>query len=234
MEMQQLELNLWSELDRAARFPELAVFDEIYAALDFEMAPMSTAEQLQTAGDVLSQIVDIYASKSDLLIERWEQRHNPTEPIVDLSDCTELFVQSVRIDLSHLIEPDAEVQYPENRQSPRQPSEDDSVAGVIDQETLLSVLEAMAPGANPDTMQTVLALAHDESASTWGEAVLAGMGDRDRVSLLDLTQELGLPLVKIWLGVLLSNQRLQLERCAEADFYDPFGIEVVTLHGTLQ
>ena len=67
----------------------------------------------------IEQLVGVYAERADYLIDGYERRHNPQEPIVNLDDCVELFVQSLQLDVSELMEPEEEVQYPVQRRSRR-------------------------------------------------------------------------------------------------------------------
>lgn len=54
----------------------------------------------------IEQLVGVYVERADYLIDGYERRHNPQEPIVNLEGCMELFVQPLQLDLSELMEPD--------------------------------------------------------------------------------------------------------------------------------
>lgn len=56
---QQLELPLWETLKSAASVPEDADLQEIWFSLDATMSPLDTQQQLQVAGDTITQIAQI-------------------------------------------------------------------------------------------------------------------------------------------------------------------------------
>jgi hypothetical protein len=67
------------------------------------------AEQLRVVDErIEQQLVGVYAERADYLINDHERRHNPQEPIVNLQACVELFVQSLQLDVSALMEPEEE------------------------------------------------------------------------------------------------------------------------------
>lgn len=115
MEIQQLELDLWQSLETASRFPETADLRSLCDALEQTLLDQSLAEQLAVAGNVLVQLSEVHAARADLLISRWERRHNPTEPVVNLEECVDLFVQSLSLDVTDLFEEPEPMQYPANR-----------------------------------------------------------------------------------------------------------------------
>lgn len=67
--MYQLELPRWSTLKSAASIPENADLQEIWFSLDVTMAPLDTQQQLQVAGDAITQIAQIVQQRSLLTLE---------------------------------------------------------------------------------------------------------------------------------------------------------------------
>jgi hypothetical protein len=227
MEIEQLELDLWTALEKARQFPEtmdvrpLAGISKsaLCDALEHAILDKPLAEQLRVVAEGIEQLVGVYAERADYLIDGYERRHNPQEPIVDLEGCVELFVQSLQLDVSELMEPQEEVQYPGQRRSRRQEEETGSVVGVLDQAALLAQLDrrlSEEPGMTEAEAfnRATLAVsaeqretAHDEDVSAWARAIgqgISAMGG-EAMLLVELQRAIGMPLVQIWLALLLSG-----------------------------
>ena len=157
-----------------------------------------------------------------MLLSNWERRYNPAEPVVDLEKCVELFVQSLQLDVAELFEPDAPVNYPENRSSRKTSVADGSLAHQVDKSVMLNALEAIVTESaqTPDDTDP-LNVAHTENVSQWNEAISAWMHKKSGsklVSLAELQQELSMSIVEVWLGLLLGGQeRYGLEQ--QGTFY---------------
>ncbi|MBW4517991.1 MAG: hypothetical protein KME11_22550 [Timaviella obliquedivisa GSE-PSE-MK23-08B] len=141
METEQLELDLWNALEKARQFPETMNVLLLCDALEHAIVDQPLAEQLRVVAEGIEQLVGVYAERADYLIDGYERRHNPQEPIVNLENCVELFVQSLQLDVSELMEPEEEVQYPVQRRSRVREEEMGSVVGVLDQAALLAQLD---------------------------------------------------------------------------------------------
>jgi len=115
VEIEQLELDLWQSLETATKFPQIAEFCHLCTALELEIAERPVFEQLQVASNVIVQLSQIYAARVEILLSEWERRYNPTEPIVDIDGCIELFVQSQHLDVAELFDPPDTVNYPQKR-----------------------------------------------------------------------------------------------------------------------
>jgi len=222
VEIEQLELDLWRSLSTAIKFPETADFHGLCNALESEIAHQPVREQLQIAAQVLVELAQVYAARVELLLSSWERRYNPAEPVVDLENCVELFVQSLHLDVAELFEPDAPVNYPENRSSRKTSVADGSLVHQVDKSVMLNALEATVtePAQTPDDTDP-LNMAHAENISQWSEAISAWMHKKsssELVSLLEFQQGLRMPIVEVWLGLLLGRQeRYSLEQ--QGTFY---------------
>jgi hypothetical protein len=164
-------------------------------------------EQVQVPPAVWQEVT---LSKNDL-IDSYERRHNPQEPIVNLESCVELFVQSLQLDVSELMEPEEEVQYPAQRRSRLREEEMGSVVGILDQAALLAQLDqrlSEEPGmTEAEAFNRAIATAHDEDVSAWAGAIVQGIKELggEAVLLLELQRAIGMPLIQIWLALLLSG-----------------------------
>jgi len=206
-----LELDLWRSLSTAIKFPETADFQGLYNALESEIAHQPVREQLQIAAQALVELAQVYAARVELLLSGWERRYNPTESVVDLENCVELFVQSLQLDVAGLFEPDEPVNYPENRSSRKTSVAHGSLAHQVDKSVMLKALEAIVTESaqTPDDTDP-LNVAHTENVSQWSEAISTWMqkksSSKSVVSLLELQQGLRMPIVEVWLGLLLGGQ----------------------------
>jgi len=213
MELQQLEIDLWLSLETATQFPETADVRSLCDALEQTLFDQSLAEQLAVAGDVLVQLSEVHAARADLLISRWERRHNPAEPVVNLEECVDLFVQSLSLDVTDLFEEPEPVQYPANRKKKSSAQADGSVVGEVDKDTLLNWVDQMAAEQSLDEAEMaeqIRDLAHGENVEEWSRAIaqyLQLFGSNIR--LPDLQQALGMPIVELWLGLLMGGYSLE-------------------------
>ncbi len=220
MEVQQLELDLWQSLEKASRFPETADLRSLCDALEQTLSDQSLAEQLTVAGDVLVQLSEVHAARANLLISGWERRHNPAEPVVNLEDCVDLFVQSLTLDVSDLFEEPEPIQYPANRKQKSSIQEEGSVVGEVDKNALLNWVDQVAADQALNEAQMaeqIRDLAHGENVEEWSKAIdqyLQCFGSTIR--LPDLQQALGMPIVELWLGLLMGGHSLS----QQGEFYD--------------
>jgi len=222
MHFKQLELNLWDNLEEAAAAPESANFNDLWQQLEAAIAPLPQHLQLHTAAECILKIVQIYASRSDWLLSSWEQAHNPEGPVVAQEMLAGLVRQTMTLDLTALLE----APEPEHR-TRRTPSEPGSVVGTVDKAALLQVIEEIeAQSGEAVRCADPLSVAHSEDISQWTTAIARRMEqkcDGEAVSLIQLQQALGMPLVEVWLGLLLAEQgQYSLEQ--RGDFYEPLGI----------
>jgi hypothetical protein len=215
MEIEQLELDLWNALEMARQFPETMDVRSLCDALEQVILDQPLSEQLRVVAEGIEQLIGVYAERATRLIDGYERRHNPQEPIVDLEGCVDLFVQTLQLDVTELMEPEEGVQYPAQRRSRIREEETGSVVGVLDQAALLAQLDqrlSEQPGmTEAEAFETAIATAHDEDVSAWAEALAQGIRElgEDSVPLLELQEAIGMPLVKMWLALLLGGYEVE-------------------------
>jgi hypothetical protein len=212
MEMRQLELDLWQSLDAAVRYPETANVQRLCDALEGAIAHQPIQEQLQMAGELLRQISEVYAARAAWLMDGWEYRHNPQEPIVALDEDANFFAQSLSLDLDDLFEEPEAVVYPSERRSRSTPQ--GTIVGELDKEALLTALDHQLANhpemTEAEAFEAAIAVAHGENVSEWVGAigqVLREQGQEQ--TLLGLQEQLRMPWVEVWLAVLLGGYRLE-------------------------
>lgn len=224
MEIQQLELDLWESLETASRFPETADLRSLCDALEQILSDRSLVEQLDVAGNVLVQLSEVCAARSQMMISTWEHRHTPSEPVVDLEDCVDLFVQSLSLDVAELFEQLEPVQYPANRKQKLPLNASDSVVGEVDKATLLNLVDELSkePILNEiELAEQIRNLAHGESVEASLRAIKQALQSLDQtVRLVELQQILQMSMVEVWLGLLLGGYGLE----QKGEFYDTHSI----------
>jgi hypothetical protein len=220
MEIRQLEIDLWQSLATAAQFPETADMRSLCNALDQTLSNQSLAEQLTLAGNVLVQLSEVCAARADRLMDGWERRHHPSEPVIDLEDCADLFVQSLALDVAELFEEPEAVQYPTDRKRKSSEPEAVSLVGAVDKDDLLNWLDQVAAEQALDEMQMteqIRELAHGENVEEWSRAIGQQLQQlRSNIRLHNLHQVLEMPMVELWLGLLMGGYTLD----QQGEFYD--------------
>lgn len=227
MEIQQLELDLWQSLEAASRFPETADLRSLCDALEQLLWQQPLSEQLRVAAEVLVLLCEVCAARAEWLIAGWEHRHTPTEPVVDLQECVDLFVQSLSLDVAELFEAPEPVQYPANRRQKSQLDPNDSVVGEVDKATLLDLVDELSKEqllTEVEVVEQIRSLAHGENVEVWSRAIDQALQSFNSAArLIELQQTLHMPMVEVWLGLLLGGYELE----QKGEFYDTGSIWVI-------
>lgn len=220
MEIQQLELDLWQSLEAASRFPETADLRSLCDALEQLLGQQPLSEQLQVAAEVLVLLCEVCAARAEWLIAGWEHRHTPSEPVVDLQECVDLFVQSLSLDVAELFEAPEPVQYPANRKQKLDLDPDDSFVGEVDKATLLNLVDELLQEQIPNEVELaeqIRSLAHGENVEVWSQSIRQCLESfNSTVQLTELQRTLKMPMVEVWLGLLLGSYQLE----QKGEFYD--------------
>lgn len=219
MQYQQLELDLWQELESAAAVPQSADLKQLCHLLEQAVAQLPQPQQLAAAAEAIEQLVEIYARRADWLIATWKEAYAEPDaalPVLSAERLNAWVRQTMSVDL------DAFVQKPTKRQQQKQPlpSPTNSVASLVEKQTLLEAFASQIRAAD-STEQYVDASVELENTSQWTSAISQWMQQcgTEKVSLFGLQQALGMPLVEVWLGLLLSKEH-SYEWEKSGDFYD--------------
>ena len=210
----QLELSLWQDLETATLAPETADIKILFQDLERVVAEVQKDQRLLLAGDAIAYIVEIYVKKANLILDSLEDRDTCVGPLLTEDFLSGLMRQSMTIDLSDLMENLFEKQIKTLSQETDEGYHTDSQDK--------KKVKVIADEAGHDAKSLMLELAGNEDVPAWATAIsqwLAAHSSTDSVSLLHLQQELGMPLVEVWLGMLLGGQN-QYEWVKQGDFYD--------------
>jgi hypothetical protein len=185
-------------------------------ALEGAIAHRPLQAQLQVAGDMLQQISAVYAARATWLMDGWEYRHNPQEPIVALDDDANFFAQSLSLDLDDLFEEPEAVVYPSERRS--RSATQGTIVGELDKEALLNALDEQLSQhpemTEAEAFEAAISVAHGEDVTAWvgaiGQLLRAQDGELNgEQTLLGLQERLRMPWVEVWLAVLLGGYRVE-------------------------
>jgi hypothetical protein len=215
-----VQLSLWDYLDTASKTP---VDADLFGLLDrvsesIELLP--TSEKLAVAGEAILRLGEIYGSRCAVtLAEIGYLSHPEREPCLPL-DAFDVYVrQSSFVDLEQFIEapelPEYEREY--NLTIVREKSKAEILAEIGESEEI-----------DPEVAyQQAMALAHDENVSEWGAAIAQYLeANGGSATLVDLSNNITLDLVKVWLGLLLGGLDISIEQTSD-DFYSQEGILIV-------
>jgi len=210
MNYQQLELPLWSQLQRSRLAPESIDLEAILDQAEQEIAQLPQALQMQAAGETILQLAQLYLLRAEVLIDNWENAYR--DPHVESNFFADIVRQTMAVDLSDLITP----ALPRKRRAKTTLKAQGSVIGMVDKSAVLAMVEQLEaensiselPLSDEQQKQLALDFAHTEDIFAWGQAIASWIQQHqgEKVSLLQLQQVLDMPLVEVWLGLLHSSQ----------------------------
>ena len=96
--------DFWQNIEAAREVPERAKVVVLIEQAEELLSQLSMEQQLRIAGKVITEIAEIYQSKSEMLLEDWQQKYNPREPDFNEELLAGLVGQSMTVDLSELLE----------------------------------------------------------------------------------------------------------------------------------
>jgi len=224
MQITQLKLKLWHDLEEASATAETADLDYLWQELEAALMPLPSEQRLHIAGKAIEQLAEVFALRSDLILSAWEEAHSGEGPAVDEDAIAGLVRQTMTLDLSALMEEPVA----EHRQRQSRAASSSSVAGPVDKAALLEAFDSEIEAVEAEAQHQLDALstAHEEDVSGWTGAIARWLELRQNsepVSLIQLQQVLKISLVEVWLGLLLAQEQ-QHELKQQGDFYDAEGI----------
>ncbi len=203
----QLELDLWGDLKTALKEPESADLQLLWHSLEDAIAHQGSNEQLLVAGDAIAQIVEVYVKRANGILDSLEVTDNSQGPVLGEDFLSGLMRQSMSIDLSDLMEKFA---FDDVESSPVSFSSQVALKG-------RKAARAIARKARAAMRKDLLELAEQENIPKWQSAIALWIEQHqgEKVSLLQLQQAIGMPLVEIWLGLLHSPTPYQWDSTKE-------------------
>ena len=200
--VRQLELNLEVALEEAAEVPESADVLSLWSQVEGELAKLEQRDHLRVAGDILVQLASLCETKADLLWEDWQDAHNAEGPVMDGDWLQGLTRQTQELDFSELVNRS----YQTSRENSTEDKlDEDSIAGDVQKLSVLDMIDALE---DADLKRQALAVSHAENVSDWVKALAAQQKDSPQ-RLVDLPQQLKMPLIEVWLAALLGGFLLE-------------------------
>ncbi|MFK8182230.1 MAG: hypothetical protein AB8B99_02565 [Phormidesmis sp.] len=200
--VRQLELNLEVALEEAAEVPENADVLSLWSQFEGELAGLENRDHLRVAGDILVQLAGLCETKADLLWEDWQDAHNADGPVMDGDWLQGVTRQTQELDFSELVNRS----YQSSRENSNEDKlDEDSVAGDVQKLSVLDMIDALE---DADLKRQALAVSHSENVSEWVKALAAQQQDSPQ-RLVDLQQQLKMPLIEVWIAALLGGFPLE-------------------------
>lgn len=90
-------------------------------------------------------------------------------------------------------------------QQPDDISDDESLVGEVDKNAILTLVDELT---FEETKKKALSVAHSEDVSAWIAAISAKRGSTPQ-RLIELQQQLRMPLIEVWIAALLGGFQLE-------------------------
>ena len=190
--VRQLELNLEFALEEAAEMPETVDVLSLWKQFEGELAGLKHRDRLRVAGDILVQLAGLCETKADVLWEDWQDAHNVDGPVMGGDWLQGVTRQTQELDFSHLVKRSYQTHPNADK------ADEDSVAGDVDKLSVLEMLDALD---DTDLKSQALAVSHAENVSDWVQA-LADQQQEGPQRLVDIQQQLQMPMVEVWIAAL--------------------------------
>ncbi len=197
VDVRQLELNLEVAFDEASEVPEEADLLSLWAQFEGELAGLPQREHLRVAGDILVKLAELCETKSNVLWEDWQDAHNAEGPVMNEGWLQGVTRQTQELDFSELVQRS----YRSGDLSNEDKTDEDSVAGNVEKLSVLDMIDALE---DDDLKSQALAVSHAENVSDWVKALAGGQVDSPQ-RLVDLQQQLKMPLIEVWIAALLGG-----------------------------
>ena len=101
MPAQHFQHPLTQTIEQAIANPAAANLKALLEELECILPNLPEAEQLQVAGDVLAQLIDLYVCRAEQLLNAWEEQYNssPCEPILSTDLLQEVLRHTMTLNL---------------------------------------------------------------------------------------------------------------------------------------
>jgi hypothetical protein len=219
MRGQQLELELWGELEAAEQGRHALALAALLAGLEGVLPTLSLAQQLAVAGEALERIVALWQLRAEGLLADWEARYVGVQLGEDWFERWR--GPTAQFNLAAYEGKSAVTYRPRGR----------SVAGVgasrVETWTPQQAIAVLEQAEGLESKADVERLTGPEDPVAWSAAIarlLAQPGQT--IALLELQRRVQMPLVEVVLGLLLAPQQVfRFEQ--HGDFYDTNAVWVV-------
>ena len=158
------------------------------------------------------RLAGLCEAKSDVLWEDWQDTNNADGPVMGGDWLQGLTRQTQELDFSELVKRS----YRPGDRSDEDKADEDSVAGDVEKVSVLDMIDALE---DTDLKKQALAVSHSENVSDWVKA-LADKQTQSPQRLVDIQQQLEMPLIEVWIAALLGGFILD----QRGEFYETAGV----------
>jgi hypothetical protein len=204
MQGSQLELDL----RLAIADPPAANLYQLWQSLEVALESLSQEQQLQVAGDAISQIAEVVCGRAQQILEGLEVSYLAVDVEPELEPCLsrEFLEPFIRQSMSLNLDPLLVLPTPRHREKGIQ-----SVVELCQKEVLLELLD------EEQVKQEALAVAHSEAVQDWIDQLKAFFIEHPAPTVFNaLVDFLQMDWVEVWMGLLMGE--FQLEQ--QGDFYN--------------
>jgi hypothetical protein len=209
--------ELWDLLEDATESPFEIASPQIWNLFDEILETLPVEQHLSIAAKVFSASAVLLDKRSQQLLKDWSDSTNPIGPTVEDDIFSGLVRTSVQLDLDDLIAPPMPQTFKKygSRQSKRV-YPNDSVVALVEKEKVLEMVEQI------ETIEDLRALAGDEDVGRWQGAIADYFAEfgHSEIRLTQLQQDLSMPMVEVWMGLLLGDYQLE----QRGEFYETEGV----------
>src|SRR6476469_1740330 len=105
MQEHSAQQNLTQAIEQAIADPSTANLKELLEELERVLLSLPETEQLQVAGTILAQLIDLYVYRAEQLLDAWEEKYNPSpcEPILTTDLLQEVLRQTMTLNLDEVL-----------------------------------------------------------------------------------------------------------------------------------
>ena len=199
--IRQLELNLAGALGEAAEMPETVDVVALWQQFEDKLSGLSQRDQLRIAGAALSELANLCEAKSEIFWEDWQDAHNTEGPVMSEEWLSGLSRQTQALDFSGLVSRS----YGKRAAVEESLAPEASIAGQADKANVIAMLDEIEEN---ELKAQALAVSHSENVSKWIEALNNKQMDSPQ-RLIDLQQQLQMPLIEVWIAALLGGFELE-------------------------
>ncbi|WP_017302046.1 hypothetical protein [Nodosilinea nodulosa] len=204
MDFRQLELELEDIFEDAAESPAVADLHALWQQLEPAFTGLSVQDRLKLSSRVIDHLAELHQAKAHWLLEDWENRYDPQDPAMTGDWLQGLVRQTQQVDLSELTAP---VQRRPRKKTSTTKTSEETVVREVPKANLLKMLDQVELEAQK---AEALAVAHEENIQVWIAEISRWFAQHpEPIELLQLHQQLGWPLVQLWLSLLLGGFKLE-------------------------
>jgi hypothetical protein len=213
----QRELRLWQTLREAPVIPDKHDSGKIWIGrlwdvLENAIAGREVKAQIEIGLEAVGQMAELVCKRSSFYGEEWEVRYSNEGPAMPEEALNRYVRQTTTVDLDRYIVPfdRKKHDYPDSR-------EPFTVVAQVDGDLLAQSFESISLVG--DCLE---GLEYDENIKAWADTIQCYLEQAQIPSapIVQIQQETGLPLVKLWLAGLLEGFKVR----RTGDFYDVHAI----------